>query len=243
MLSLHASLLDRLGRPREARRALFRAGALMKKVRDPLERLRAAIQRAPTWFAAGIDPTRLLTGCIERLRHYPFATDLLQTAHVNRLQSRLYLADRLTGRCLGEIRTFRAGLPPPTSAFSRTHHQQIDGLIAVLSGEPAAGATIFRRLASWYEERNLLAYATVSWLQYSWATLEFNYDEAREAARVAYDHMVTSGFNSHEQQKIAERICREAERRSLTRDTLRRGILASVCSKIDARRAPGARRV
>jgi AraC-like DNA-binding protein len=240
--SLYASLLDRQGEAVQARRCLFEAGTLMKRAGDPLERLRTVIQRAPTWFATGIDPSRILTICVRRLRLFPFAEDLIQSAHVTRLLARLYLTDQLTGKHLSEIRTYRLQLPVATSSFLVANHQQIDGIIAALNGELAEGARLLRDSALWYEENRLFGYAATSWIEYSWAILELNEQQARQAALVAYDYMAGTGFNAQQQQEVAKQLLLEAERRSLNRETLRRFILLRVCPGIETRPADAADR-
>jgi AraC-like DNA-binding protein len=235
--SLHASLLDRRGESRRARRSLLLAGKLFRGAGSHLERLGVVIQRAPTWFASGKEPSRLLTLCIKALDRYPFATDLIQSAHVTRLLSLLYLADQLTGRYLSEIRVFREALPAATSPFLEANHWQIDGLIAALNGEARAAASILQNAASWYEENDLLSAAAVSWISYSWVALEFDRDRARQAALTAHRFMVATGLSGYEQQSVAEQIYMTAERHCLTREILRRGILIWVCPKLETRLA------
>ncbi len=241
--SLHGQLLHQQGNSHQARRSLFFAAALMKRAGDGLERLRVVVARAPTWLATGLEPSRLLTRCIEALRQYPFAADLLQSAHVTRLLARLYLADQLTGTFLAEICSLRAVLPPATSPFLTANHQKIDGLIAVLNGKPATGGRILRQAAQWYEEQGFLGDAAVCWLQYAWAVLEVDSDNARQAALVSYEYLAQSGFDEHSQRRIAQQIYFEARCRSLKRETLRLGILVRVCPSIETRLAYQANRI
>jgi hypothetical protein len=170
MLSLHASTLDRQGETLPARRSLCRAAALLKKAGDELERLRCVIKRSSTWFAEGKDPTRLMTACIAILdRRYPFETDLRQCAHVNRIAAQVYLADRLTGRYLARIRTFRQAMPPPASPYSAASRQQLDGLLAALSGDFETAVGKLLAATAWFQEHDLLGDAAVCRLQYAWA--------------------------------------------------------------------------
>ena len=235
--SLLGQLLYQQGNSRQARQSLSLAVALLKKAGDGLERLRVVIARAPTWCAAGKDPSRLLTLCIHKLRQYPFSSDLLQSAHLTRLLARLYLADQLTGRYLGQLRKLRAEIPPTNSPFFVANHQQIDGLITALGGEPATGGRILKKTAQWFEEHEQLSHAAICWLQYSWAVLKVNGENARQAALIAYEYMAQTGFNSDEQKRLAKQLFYEAQRRCLNRETVRIGLLLRVCPRIKSRLA------
>lgn len=160
---------------------------------------------------------------------------MIQSAHVTRLLTRLYLTDQLTGTHLSEIRAYRFELPAASSPFLVANHQQIDGLIASLSGELEKGARLLRDAALWYEKQQLLGYASTSWIEFSWAILELDQEQARRAARVAHDYMVSAGFNGQQLQRVAEQVLFEVDRRSLKRETLRRCILLRVCPGVEVR--------
>ena len=236
--SLHASLLDRQGEYKQARRSLALAAPLLKKSGDQLERLRLVIKRGSVLFAEGRDPSRLLTLCLQKLQKYPFADDLRQATHLTLVLSRLYLADQLSGRYLAEIQTLLASLPSTGSSYFAANRQQIDGLIATLSGKPAAGGRILRQTAQWYEDHHFFGDAAVTWIQYSWAVLEVDSENARRAALIAHEYMVQTGFNGHGQKRIAQQIYSEALRHTLNRETLRFGILLRTCPRIETRLAP-----
>jgi hypothetical protein len=237
ILSLRGSLLGFQGEHRQARETLFRAGSLMKKAGDELERLRVVVDRALNWYAEGSEPSRLLTLCIDALRHYPFARNLLHSAHVTRILSRLYLTDRLTGSHLAEIRALRSALPAADSAFLVANHQQVDGIIAVLAGDAESGGRLLDSAARWYEEQELFRDAAVACLEHAWAILEIDAEAAKESALLSYEYMRRTGFAGHEQQRLARRICLEAERCTLKRDTLRNAILMWTIPKGKARLA------
>ncbi len=237
--SLYASVLDRQGRGAEAQRYLFRSSTWMKRSGDTLERLRAVIKRASYWYSRGKNPSRLLGLCISVLRQLPFAHDLLQSAHLNRLEATLYLGDRLTGRTLGAIESLRAEMPKPSSRYIETHYQQLDGVILTLAGRPEAGSAALHRAASWYEENEVAGDAVICWLQYSWAVLELDSGAACRAASRAFQHMQSTGFRGHGAQEIAEAIHRAARRRTLERELLRRGILRAVCPDARPDTPPG----
>jgi AraC-like DNA-binding protein len=133
--SLYASLLDRTARHREALEKLFLASALFKKGGDGLERLRCVIQRCSNWYSLGRSPVRLLTRCIAALRHYPFASSLVECAHLNRLEACIYLNDQLTGANISEIKMFRSAMPAASSPFTQTNYLQLDGLIAAMENQ------------------------------------------------------------------------------------------------------------
>ncbi len=233
--SLYASLWDRLGQPSRARRELLLAGALMKRAGDELERLRLVIKRASTLLAAGRDPSRLLNWCITSLLRYPFASDLIQAAHVTRLLALLYLVDRLTGAKLNEICALRDLLPPPASSFLAANQRQIDGLIASLQEQPELAAKVLTEAAHWYEANELPADTAVTWLQYAWVLLEEDPERAREAALKSYHYMTQTGFNSQTQRTLAKEIYLEARNHCLRRETLRLAILVRVCPKLATR--------
>jgi hypothetical protein len=242
MYSLHGRLLGFQGERQQAQEALYRASSLMKKGGDELQRLRVVLHRALNWYAAGRDPYRLLTLCIKALRRYPFAKNLLHSAHISRLLARLYMTDRLTGTYLSEIQTLRAEMPPADSQFIVANHQQIDGIIAALAGDPLTGSHLLHTAARFYEEQELLSHSAIGWLEYAWAVLEIDSESAKESALIAYEYMARSGFGGSEQQSMAQQICFEAERYSLNRETLRSGILLLAVSKSKARLAPSANR-
>ncbi len=233
--SLHASLLDRLGQVRQARRCLTQAASLMKRAGDELERIRLVIKRATILFAAGQDLSRPLTWCIAALRRFPFASDLHQSAHVARLLARIYLADRLSGSKLAEIRALRAAIPLATSPFLMTTHRHIDGLIFGLEGGVLESARVLQQTARWYEENNFLADAAVCWLEYAWVLVDVDPDSARQAALTSHLYMARTGFNGYSQQQISQQIYLEARERCLRRETLRLCILDRVCPKRNAR--------
>jgi hypothetical protein len=216
---------------------------MMKKAGDELERLRILVDRALNWFAAGSDPSRLLSLCIRDLRKYPFARNLLQSSHVARLLSRLYLADRLTGRYLPEIQSFRCALPPADSPFLVATHQSIDGLIAVLAGDSRTGGHLLKTAAQWYQEHGLSCDAAVGWLGYAWAIIDIDAESAKRSAMVAYEYMSGTGFAGHDQQILARQILLETQGHALQRDTLRKGILLLAAPKNTARLAPLTNRV
>jgi AraC-like DNA-binding protein/tetratricopeptide (TPR) repeat protein len=235
--SLYASLLYREGEEQRALGSLAIAAGHFKKAGDRLERVRCAVERSSAWVAKGVDPSTLLTPCIAILERYPFATDVRNTAHINRILSSIYVADQLTGAHLANLKDLRAAMPPASSAFAAAQYQQIDGLIAALDGQPEIAVATLEKAAVWFEEHNLFADAAATWLLYSWAVLVVDSSAAAVAARTAYTYMVRTGFRSQGLQRVALRIYQDARRGDLRRAVLRRGILQMVCPRMEVRLA------
>jgi AraC-like DNA-binding protein len=226
--SLYASLLDRTARHREAKRRLFAASTLFKQSGDNLERLRCVVKRCSAWYSLGRDPVRLLTRCIDALEEYPFATSLIECAHLNRLEASIYLSDRLTGTRIFEINTFRSAMPVASSPFTRATYSQMDGLIAALEGRHADAVSTLRRASEWFQGENLLSHSVVCRLQYSWALADVDQAEACRVTRDVYSEMKHVGFRAHGLQDIALRIYEDARQGLVEREALRRCILSAV---------------
>ncbi len=234
--NLYAELLYRKGKEREARRELFTASARFKKAGDEFERLRCAVDRSSAWFEAGMNPSRLMTVCIAALEQHPGVNSILRTAHLNRLLAVIYLTDRLTGRHLDTIKSFREKIPAPTPGFMAAQYQRVDGLLFALEKEHEHALAALRGAANWFEDNDLLAEAAVCWLQLSWVALDIDVEAAADAALAAYKHMASTGFNSNDLQAVALKIYRDARHGTLEKSVLRRGILLAVCPKLKARR-------
>jgi hypothetical protein len=112
-----------------------------------------------------------------------------------------------------------------------TTYRQVDGLIAALEGRRERAELMLREAASWYEDHELLNHAAVAWMQYAWAVLETDSTAARSTAILACSYMQKSGFNSHRVRDACHRILAEAQRRTLQSETLRTGIVLTVCPK------------
>ncbi len=232
---MYAAALERQGHSRQARRRLFLGGALLKKAGDELERLRSLIRRTSTWFAVAKDATRLLTASIRILEErYPFERDLLQCAHVNRILSRVYLVDRLTGRHLAQVKQLRRASPAPTSALTAVSLQQLDGILEALAGDLEGAVVKLLAAASWFQDHQLDSYAAVCWLQYAWAVLDLDSGAAERAAQTAYTCLQNSGFENHALRQIAWKIRDDATHQRLDRERLRLAILLSVCPRMNS---------
>ncbi len=229
--SLRASLKKRSGEARSALRALFIASSSFKQAGDDLQRLRCSMDRAAAWFSLGRDPTRLLSACIKIFTKLPVAEELNRTAHLNRIQASIYLADRLSGSNLAEIRRFRSCMPPASSAHTVAEYDQVDGLIAALANEPHIAANKLKHAAIWFEDHMLKADAAVCWLQYSWATLSLDNANAKQAALIACAYVEITSPANQGLRRVALRIHHEALQGELSRDLLRWGILRIVSSR------------
>jgi AraC-like DNA-binding protein len=236
--SLYASLLSRQGKVREAIRALLFACSRLKQAGDQIERVRCVMDLCSSArVAKGRDPSQPLTACIAALDEYPFETYLRNATHLNRILSRIYLTDRLTGRYLATIKSLRAAMPPADSAMAAAQYQALDGVIAALEEKPAVAASILKEVASWYEARDLLGDAAFAWLVYAWVTLTVDASAAARSAKTAYEYMRRTGFSSHGAQNVALKIFQDAKQGQLTRGLLRRGILLMACPSGETRLA------
>lgn len=233
---LWAELMLRRGDGKAARREFFIASVQFKRVGEELDRLRCAVARSRAWFVEGVDPSRLLTVCIAALEQHPTMGDTLSTAHLNRILSTIYLADRLTGRRLATIRHFREIMPTPSPGFIAAQYQRVSGLVLALEQKYELALNDLRASANWFEEHDLSIDAAVAWLLLSWVTLETDADAAVAPALAAYRLMAATGFNSHALQAVALRIYRDAQHSTLEKSVLRRGILLTVCPKLKSPR-------
>jgi hypothetical protein len=170
------------------------------------------------------------------LEQYPAADSLLRTAHLNRILSTIYLADRLTGRHLATIKGLREKMPASIPGFIAAQYQRVDGLVLALEGKYEPASAALRGTANWFEDHDLLADAAIGWLQVAWAAMDVDVEAAVPAALAAYRYMASTGFNSHDLQAVALKIYRDARHGALEKSVLRRGILLAVCPKLESRR-------
>lgn len=231
----YASLLDARGEHSSARLKLCQASAAMKEAGDELERIRFVLNRSSAWLAAGVNSTRLLTLCIQLLERYPFADDLIQGAHLNRVFTSLYLEDRLTGDRLEMVKRYQAELPVASTPIFKAHHQQVDGLLAVFCDEIELATDQLSSAASIFATAHLWGHAAVCSLQLAWATLDSDLERSSKEATTAFDYMLKTGFKSHGLLENARSIYLKAQEGLLSRELLRCGILTAVCPRAAGR--------
>jgi AraC-like DNA-binding protein len=234
VLIFQASCLERCGQPMEAMEALADASAAFKKAGDGLERCRCAVHRAMSWSARGFNPCRLLTACLRRLAtiDLPASALLRETAHVNRLQGTLYFSDRLTGKCRDLLERWRAECPSNLSPIARINLRQVDGMAAHFRDDAAVAIANLTEAAQWFEDKNLLSDAAVSYLQLAFAQVKNDPERAGIAARQACEYLKRTGLRSHGLQLAAD-VWRQP-----TQEKLRALILVLVGASRRDRRDP-----
>jgi transcriptional regulator GlxA family with amidase domain len=232
ILTLQASYLEVRGRPIETMAVLAAASSAFKNADDELERCRCAVHRATSWFARGFNPCRLLTACLRRLASFdlPAAAILRETAHVNRLLGALYLSDRLTGEQRALLERWRAECPSNPSPVARINFLQVDGMTAHFRGDATVAMANLTEAAGWFEDKDLLADAAVSYLQLAFAQVKNEPERASAATRQACGYLKATGFRSHSLQ-LADDVARQP-----TQEKLRALILVVVGASRRGRR-------
>lgn len=235
VLRIASSLLIDGGKAREARRMLLRASRCLRDTSDILAYTKCAIKRSMTWFSLGVDSSRLLSHCIEMLRDYPFEKELMITASINRALSYIYLNDGMRGKCSTTLLKYVEAVPAPEKPYAVATYRQLNGLVKAVDNRPREAAKDLLEAASWFEEQGMRADAAVCLLQYAWALLDHEDEQAFPAALAAYEHFRTTGFTTDGLLDIARKISIEAKRGLLKQETLRKAVLLAVCPKLEAK--------